>query len=312
MSNRDDSKANRSPGSPTRGVPVRSSEFDEDDETQVYESRVPSDFSAEDDDSDSTTRDHPNGPRARHADFDDFDDEATHVLPEAEARSLASSERPAQMRSVAAQPSRARHLSSEGSPTNHLPPRIGEVGEEEDTQNMAVPQEILSGLPRPKPRLRDPARGHRPSLVDEVTPVPTTARVRLLSSLPEPEHDLSDQTMSSPNIVRMSFRPGQAKRTRDQERESATPTLTDLADPTSTMGSEEAHLLGKLVVDAPEDATVYVDGVERGKGVVVVGEVDRFTHYIVRVHRPQHRPWSASVSLDGKTEAKVVPALIAR
>lgn len=282
---------------------------DDDDETVVYSSPVPSDFSSDDDDRDSTSRDYANGPRDRHGDFSDVDDEATYLLPEGAAKSLASSEASSEasveMRSGSG---RAQALSEDGQPIVSRAPRIGDDDEEEDTLTMAVPPELLAGKPRPKPKPRSPQHGHRPSLVDEVTP-PPVKNVRSLASLPGPELDVHDYTMSSPNIVRMSFQP--RKDGTAPEARNAT-IADDNAFATSTMGSEDAHLLGQLTVDAPEDATVYVDGVERGKGSVTVVELDRFTHYIVRVHRPGHRPWSTSITLDGQVEASVVPELVKR
>ncbi len=299
------SPATRGPNATPKGPPVGNSFADDDDETIVYSSRVPSDFSADDDESDSTTRDHPNGPPARHGDFSDVDDEATYLLPEGAAQSLASTERATPMRSGSG---RAQALSEDGQPIVSNAPRIGDDDDEEDTMNMAVPPELLAGKPRPRPK--PPQHGHRPSLVDEVTP-PPVKNVRSLASLPGPELDVHDYTMSSPNIVRMSFQPSkQGKAPANEDRRATIADSQDFA--TSTMGSEDAHLLGQLTVDAPEDATVYVDGVERGKGRVHVNELDRFTHYIVRVHRPGHRPWSTSITLDGQVETSVVPELIPR
>ena len=306
-------------------------DHDDDDETAAFHSGVPSDFSSEDDYSDSTTRNKNAGNG-----FSDLDDEETYVLSDAVARSLASSERlPSELPSREGtsrestsregslrdnpSPSRQRKaqmLSTSGKRETTLPPRIGEDGEEEDTVNMAVPMELLLGLPRPKSSTPKPTRPlpRRPSLVDEVTPAPVATRVRPLASLPPPDLDMNDQTMSSPNIVRMSFQASEAKRRADAAAHAAAePTSSGLDEEGSlpTLESAEAYD-GRLVVVAPDDATVFVDGVERGRGEIVVDELDRYTHYIIRIHRPKYRPWSTSVTLRGKAEVRVVPDLIPR
>jgi len=72
--------------------------------------------------------------------------------------------------------------------------------------------------------------------------------------------------------------------------------------------AEVAHD-GVLVVDAPADATVTVNGVERGRGTVRVGDLDRDARHAVRIHCPGFAPWSGSVTLQGKPAAKIRPAL---
>lgn len=71
----------------------------------------------------------------------------------------------------------------------------------------------------------------------------------------------------------------------------------------------EAAALGILVVDVPPDATVYVNGVERGRGPVRVDDVDRYAKHALRVHCPGHHAWTGTVALDGKPALKVKPAL---
>lgn len=71
---------------------------------------------------------------------------------------------------------------------------------------------------------------------------------------------------------------------------------------------EAAHD-GVLVVEAPADAVVVVNGVERGKGVVRVTDLDRNAKHAVRIHAPGHQPWSGSVTLEGKSAAKIRPTL---
>jgi hypothetical protein len=66
---------------------------------------------------------------------------------------------------------------------------------------------------------------------------------------------------------------------------------------------------GVLVVDAPPEATVTVNGVERGRGTVKVSDLDREARHAVRIQCPGFVPWKGSVSLQGKTVAKIRPAL---
>jgi hypothetical protein len=66
---------------------------------------------------------------------------------------------------------------------------------------------------------------------------------------------------------------------------------------------------GVLVVDAPADATVTVNGIDRGRGTVRVGDLDRVARHAVRIHCPGFAPWSGSVTLQGKAAAKIRPAL---
>ena len=66
---------------------------------------------------------------------------------------------------------------------------------------------------------------------------------------------------------------------------------------------------GVLVVDAPAEATVTVNGVERGRGTVRVGDLDREARHAVRIHCAGYAPWSGSVSLQGKPAAKIRPSL---
>ena len=66
---------------------------------------------------------------------------------------------------------------------------------------------------------------------------------------------------------------------------------------------------GVLVVDAPADATVTVNGIDRGRGTVRVGDLDRVARHAVRIHCPGFAPWSGSVTLQGKAAAKIRPVL---
>ncbi|MBM4279847.1 MAG: hypothetical protein FJ137_03560 [Deltaproteobacteria bacterium] len=66
---------------------------------------------------------------------------------------------------------------------------------------------------------------------------------------------------------------------------------------------------GVLLVEVPDDAVVIVNGVERGRGVVRVRELDRHARHVVRILRLGYHSWSGSVSLDGLPAARVRPTL---
>lgn len=64
---------------------------------------------------------------------------------------------------------------------------------------------------------------------------------------------------------------------------------------------------GRLLIAAPADARVFVNGVAHGVGTTEVREVGRHSQVHVRVHRRTHGPWSRTVSLNGQ-EKLLVPA----
>ena len=72
---------------------------------------------------------------------------------------------------------------------------------------------------------------------------------------------------------------------------------------------ERAIQDGVLVIDAPAEASITVNGVERGRGQVRVTDLDRNAKHAVRIHCPGFTPWSGSVSLRGKAAAKIRPSL---
>ncbi len=77
----------------------------------------------------------------------------------------------------------------------------------------------------------------------------------------------------------------------------------------ATSTGDDAPADGTLVVEAPPDAVVVVNGIERGRGHVRVGDLDRNGRHAVRILRPGFHTWSGSVSLDGKPAAKIRPTL---
>lgn len=77
---------------------------------------------------------------------------------------------------------------------------------------------------------------------------------------------------------------------------------------TETLEAEPAD--GTLVVDVPEGAVVFVNGLERGQGPSLkVTGIDRYAKHVVRIHCPGHLPWSGTVCLEGRVAAKVRPNL---
>jgi hypothetical protein len=68
-------------------------------------------------------------------------------------------------------------------------------------------------------------------------------------------------------------------------------------------------LLGSVVIEAPSSAEVFVNGHTQGLGRVVLNGLDRYIPFWVRVHLPEHDPWSAKISLKGQKAAKVQPDL---
>lgn len=131
-------------------------------------------------------------------------------------------------------------------------------------------------------------------------------------SLPSIGSDLSDdKTLSRPKIARMTFRPNDASAPPRPLPPAVSGRQRPAPAPEPTAEIDAAGLVerGTLVVDAPPDAAVFVDGVERGSGRVEVRELDRFARVAVRVHRPGYKPWTRTVSLDGKPEVRVAPEL---
>ncbi len=75
-----------------------------------------------------------------------------------------------------------------------------------------------------------------------------------------------------------------------------------------TLEAEPAD--GTLIVEVPDGAVVFIDGLERGTGPSLrVKEIDRYAKHAVRIHCPGYLPWSGSVCLEGRTAAKIRPGL---
>ncbi len=67
---------------------------------------------------------------------------------------------------------------------------------------------------------------------------------------------------------------------------------------------------GTLVVEVPDGASVFVNGTEHGVGPrVKVVNLDRYAKHAVRIHATGFFPWSGTVTLEGRTAAKIRPGL---
>ncbi len=109
-----------------------------------------------------------------------------------------------------------------------------------------------------------------------------------------------------PNTAEGEPIPARPKRTDRPDR----PDRQDRAERAPRPPAEQhVDLDGVLVIDAPPDATVTVNGVERGRGMVKVTELDRNAKHAVRIHCSGFAPWSGSVTLQGKAAAKIRPTL---
>lgn len=134
--------------------------------------------------------------------------------------------------------------------------------------------------------------------------------VRALDDLAPPIgswDESDDKTLSRPRVVRMTFSPDKHPPPGVDERLPNTSTKKRAGGIRKPATGEEAEELppGKLVVSAPENATVFVDGVERGRGSVTLEDVDRHARLSVRVHQPGCRPWTRAVTLGGTPELRV-------
>lgn len=88
--------------------------------------------------------------------------------------------------------------------------------------------------------------------------------------------------------------------------------------PAATVGDNDRQLAtvidepdgGTLIIEVPQGAVIFVNGVERGRGPALkVSPIDRFAKHTLRIHAPGHLAWSGSVCLEGRMTAKVRPPL---
>lgn len=157
----------------------------------------------------------------------------------------------------------------------------------------------------------DAASATDPGEDDEVTDPPLPRKAPATRPLPERADALPERPNPRPatNIVlgTPDDKRTDEKRTDENPMRRAKTSLTK--QPTSeTLEAEPAD--GTLIVEVPEGAVVFVNGLERGRGpqLKVLG-IDRYAKHAVRIHAPGYAPWSGSVCLEGRTAAKIRPGL---
>ena len=85
------------------------------------------------------------------------------------------------------------------------------------------------------------------------------------------------------------------------------------AGPAKAASPDADSTTGTLIVEVPQGAVVFLDGVERGVGPSLkVPGIDRYAKHAVRIHAAGYAPWSGSVCLEGRTAAKIRPSLKAK
>lgn len=185
-------------------------------------------------------------------------------------------------------------------------------------------------LSRPAPRDDDPT--DPPSAAPSSEP-----NIRALDAVSFPpvlNEVADDKTLSRPKIARMKFRPsdlpavgGEGAAFADTQKREQAGAASKRVPPrplppppgpskprphvsrTSPLGDDAAQREGRLIIDAPAEAVVFIDGAERGGGMVNVEGVDRFGRVAVRVHLTGYKPWTRRISLDGEVELRITPEL---
>jgi hypothetical protein len=152
----------------------------------------------------------------------------------------------------------------------------------------------------------------------------TQPRVRPMVSLAgfdEPSEPSNEKTLTRPRVVRMTFRPESAP-----PLASASPASPPLpaprplpppagvpraqsrpAAPRPQATSLQEEPCGRIVVEVPPEAVVFVDGVERGRGGCVLEGVGVFAKVNLRVHRAGCRAWVRTLCLQGEVSLTVRP-----
>lgn len=148
---------------------------------------------------------------------------------------------------------------------------------------------------------------------DEITDAPVVAA----PSRPLPpdsasakiDDDFDEQHVDPVNIDDKKLHDkGSDHRKPDDKRPSRARTAVTSAPMSETLEAEPAD--GTLIVEVPEGAVVFVNGLERGKGPALkVTDIDRYAKHAVRIHCSGYLPWSGSVCLEGRTAARVRPTL---
>ncbi len=175
-------------------------------------------------------------------------------------------------------PSTSTSPSSSRNATRLLPTAIAKSGI----------SETAIDIPRPSDAELAPSPGPRSSSVKAPRPLPSS----------EPEVTMRAPPPQPPDLARpLAALKSQPSTTRPSPPSGS---VTDLPKPQGD---------GSLVIEVPVDATVFVNGVERGRGPQRVDGLDRNGKVVVRILCPGHTPWSGSVNLEGKPAAKIRPSL---
>lgn len=79
-------------------------------------------------------------------------------------------------------------------------------------------------------------------------------------------------------------------------------------DSSETLEPDEGD--GTLIIEVPDGAIIFINGVERGHGPTAkVEDLDRHARHAIRIHCAGYQPWNGSVCLEGRAAAKVRPTL---
>ncbi len=188
-----------------------------------------------------------------------------------------------------------------------------------DNTEPMVDIENLPRAPRPLPQRRladESATGSHGS-----GSIPRITRIQVISTSSEPPAigaDDVDETTSPPDSIdakKLVTAVKSLQKTQPlPEARIRRPTTVVQALDDATQAPDDDDVVadagdGILVVEAPTEANVVVNGVDRGHGVVRVTGLDRSARHAVRIHCPGHLPWSGSVTLEGKPAAKIRPTL---
>ena len=162
-------------------------------------------------------------------------------------------------------------------------------------------------------RFRDDSDDDAPTKTDMQGPLPAIAGARPAAGamLEAPDDDATELLHVGKHNKRRSTDAGRAL---PVARGRAVPLQAPDDDATAKLPRGEIGMeqIGLLVVEAPTDAAVFVNGIERGRGLVRVDGLDVHARHTVRIVAAGHQPWSGTVSLEGRTAAKVRPTLKAR
>jgi hypothetical protein len=105
----------------------------------------------------------------------------------------------------------------------------------------------------------------------------------------------------------------------DADFDSISETQVAMHSQTHSLESDEAApdyadeaTSGTLIIYAPENGKVFINGNFQGEGRTTIRNADPFGLYHIRIHCPGFRPWSGTGSLQGKNSLEIKPELKAR